>query len=480
MRAYDDLDHKISEVTPQGEVRYTYDNAGLRTSLIIKNGAPGAQVAQPTITYTYDKANRLTRISQAAGIINANQAQNILFAYDLARQWTKLTLANGSVTDHTYDAAGQLTKIVYKKSNGTAIGDLQYAYDAGGHKISVNGSLARLNAPAADIVDATYDVSNRLTRWGGKVYSYDDDGSLIGDGTNTYQWSERNRLVSITAGTSTLASFQYDSVGRRTAKTVGSTTTGFLYDGSNIAQELLGIHNTDAVKAHLLTGGTDALFLRIEGNDGTKRNSVFSDANSNAVMLMDAAQQPVVSYTYEPYGMTTADTGNANTQQYTSRENDVVGNGQGLYYYRARYYMPGTARFVSEDPIGWTSGQANNYAYVGGNPIDFRDPFGLEVASGFENVSAGIGDGLTFGLTRWSRKKLGIDGVNTCSGLYAGGIVRGVGGLALATGGLAGGVEAGEAAAAEGAEALAEEEAVAGARARRGRRTHRMPSIRTS
>ncbi|MFM0176680.1 RHS repeat-associated core domain-containing protein [Paraburkholderia sediminicola] len=36
-----------------------------------------------------------------------------------------------------------------------------------------------------------------------------------------------------------------------------------------------------------------------------------------------------------------------------------------MYYYRNRYYDPTKARFVSEDPIGWASGQTNAYAYVG-------------------------------------------------------------------------------------------------------------------
>jgi uncharacterized protein RhaS with RHS repeats len=37
-----------------------------------------------------------------------------------------------------------------------------------------------------------------------------------------------------------------------------------------------------------------------------------------------------------------------------------------------------TARFISEDPIGWASGQTNAYAYVGGNPVQFTDPAGLQ------------------------------------------------------------------------------------------------------
>ncbi|WP_175884245.1 RHS repeat-associated core domain-containing protein [Burkholderia sp. BCC0044] len=78
------------------------------------------------------------------------------------------------------------------------------------------------------------------------------------------------------------------------------------------------------------------------------------------------------SYTYEPYGNTSA-TGeaNANVAQYTGREND----GAGLYYYRARYYHPGISRFVAEDSIGLAAG-ANLYAYVSGNPVLFVDPNG--------------------------------------------------------------------------------------------------------
>ncbi|MFL9887554.1 RHS repeat-associated core domain-containing protein [Paraburkholderia agricolaris] len=48
-----------------------------------------------------------------------------------------------------------------------------------------------------------------------------------------------------------------------------------------------------------------------------------------------------------------------------------------MYYYRNRYYHPATGRFISEDPIGWASGQTNAYAYVGGNPVQFTDPSGL-------------------------------------------------------------------------------------------------------
>jgi RHS repeat-associated protein len=79
-------------------------------------------------------------------------------------------------------------------------------------------------------------------------------------------------------------------------------------------------------------------------------------------------------YAYSPYGQAIAlGTDDGNLLQYTGREND----GTGLYYYRARYYDPILKRFISEDPIG-IAGALNFAAYVGGNPVNFSDPDGLQ------------------------------------------------------------------------------------------------------
>jgi RHS repeat-associated protein len=59
---------------------------------------------------------------------------------------------------------------------------------------------------------------------------------------------------------------------------------------------------------------------------------------------------------------------------YTGREYDPE---TGMYYYRARYYDPKAGRFISRDPIGFAGGDINLYAYVGNNPVNLFDPFGL-------------------------------------------------------------------------------------------------------
>jgi RHS repeat-associated protein len=83
------------------------------------------------------------------------------------------------------------------------------------------------------------------------------------------------------------------------------------------------------------------------------------------------------SYTYDPYGSTSVTgTSNGNEFQYTGRESE----GNGLYFYRARYYSPLLGRFISQDPLGFAGGDGNLYAYVFGDPINFFDPSGTNAA----------------------------------------------------------------------------------------------------
>ena len=51
-------------------------------------------------------------------------------------------------------------------------------------------------------------------------------------------------------------------------------------------------------------------------------------------------------------------------------------DGSGYVYQRNRYLDPSTGRFTQEDPIGLAGG-SNLYGYANGDPITYRDPFGL-------------------------------------------------------------------------------------------------------
>ena len=51
----------------------------------------------------------------------------------------------------------------------------------------------------------------------------------------------------------------------------------------------------------------------------------------------------------------------------------------GLHYNWNRYYDPNTGRYITADPIGLEGG-VNVFGYVGGNPVNWVDPEGLQIA----------------------------------------------------------------------------------------------------
>ena len=348
-RTYDGLDRLLTETTPNGTVTYTYDAAGRRTSLAV----PG----QATITYGYDNAGRLTSITQGSAVTTSE--------YDTANRRTRLTLPNGVKTEYAYDAASRLTGLTYKLGAAT-LGTLTYTYDAASQRAQVGGGWARTLLPSA-LSSATYDAANQQTAFGGTTLTYDLNGNLTGDGTNTYTWNARNQLASISGPIP--ASFVYDPLGRRQRKTINGTVSDFVYDGLNPVKEAVGATTVD-----LLTGlGIDEYLTRTTG--GTTEYFL-GEALGSTVGLTDGAGAVATEYSYEPFGTVAASgTSSGNELKYTGREDD----GTSLYYYRARYYHPGLQRFISEDPIGFAGGDINFYGYVRNSPLTFTDPLGLDV-----------------------------------------------------------------------------------------------------
>jgi len=276
----------------------------------------------------------------------------------------------GVSMNYAYDAASQLTGITYTLGSNT-LGNLTYAYDLAGRRTGVGGSYARTNAPLA-ASSATYNVNNQLTQWKGASLTYDANGNLTSDGTNTYTWNARNQLVAVSGGAS--ASFQYDPFGRRVSKTIVGMTQ-YLYDGVNPVQEISGT----TASANLLTGGLDEYFQR---TDSAGARSFLTDALGSTLALADSSGALQTQYTFEPFGNTSV-TGAATTNSlaYTGRELDATG----LYFYRARYYHPTLQRFISEDPIG-LSGGTNLYGYVGNSPASAGDPLGLWSPGGHDEL----------------------------------------------------------------------------------------------
>lgn len=363
---YDDFDRLTEQSGPQGTVSYTYDDAGRRSTM----SAAGVDET----SYTYDNANRLTAVARGS--------QTASFAYDDANRMTSKRLPDGVTGAYVYDDAGQLSSITYNNGS-TAIGDLDYAYDGQGATIATWGSLARLALPAA-MSSATYDAANEQVTRGGTTLTYDADGELTSDGTTSYTWNARNQLTA-TSATGTSATFAYDPMGRRSSRTLGGTTTSYLYDGDDAVKETTGTSTATMLDAL----GADQHLARTT-TVGTE--NLITDAVGSTVALADGTGAVATSYTYTPFGKPSASgTSSSNPYKFTGREDD----GTGLQFSRARYYSPDAPGFVSRDPLGAAGSGVNLYAYVGGDPLDITDPTGLDWVDDLRDYSWGFASGVT-------------------------------------------------------------------------------------
>ena len=358
---YDELNRMKSLATPQGTIKYEYDETNRRTSMTV----PG----QEALKYTYDEANRLKELKRGTQVVT--------FAYNEDNLPTTITLPDGVEKQYGYDEANELTSIAYKKG-ATTLGELDYAYDLDGHKEAMWGSYARTALPEA-FSSAKYNADNEQTERGSKKISYDANGNLTSDGANEYKWNARNQLASITGAIK--ATYGYDPFGRRTTRTLGSTTTELLYDDSNVVQEIQG----GSATANVLTGPLpDEVFARTTSKT---TESLLTDAVGSTIALAGSTGSVETKYTYDPFGTTTTEgTASGNTTQYAGQEDE----GNGIYYDRARYYNPAAARFISQDPLRIAGGGINLYSYVADNPINEIDRLGT-TREPLETVPVGQG-----------------------------------------------------------------------------------------
>jgi hypothetical protein len=94
----------------------------------------------------------------------------------------------------------------------------------------------------AKIIQFPYDIANRLTAVGSVSYTWDANGNLLNDGTNTYAYDSANRLTAVTGAQNAvsyvyrcngLSTDQWGVIGcqsDRTSQTINGVTTNYVLD----------------------------------------------------------------------------------------------------------------------------------------------------------------------------------------------------------------------------------------------------------
>ncbi len=323
-------------------------------------------------SYAYDSAYRIVeidgRFSGASEPVRAFQFDGI---GELVRD-----LRATSTSSRTCTITGtQITDYQCTTTTGLTTNQLYgFLYDAAGNQTQIVDSTHG-NA----ITVAVYLPGNRDSTFGALTYQRDADGNRTGkSGAATaiqYGWSADGRLLSVTAGSYVL-NYDYNALGQVVRRRRNGTADRYyLWDGNKLLAELDGAANA-RVNEYAYYPTADRPLAVITGAAGAAVPHYYAVDQVGAV-IGTFTSGPEQGLTYDPWGrLESATTTTGDTTHLRWKGLLWEGDSTQLYYVRNRWYDPVSRRFITEDPLGTTSG-TNQYTFAGGDPVNANDPTGL-------------------------------------------------------------------------------------------------------
>ncbi|WP_225805340.1 DUF6531 domain-containing protein, partial [Streptomyces sp. NK15101] len=398
---YDPAGALISRTTPSGaRSRYHHDAAGRRSlitvdghDMLVTRDERGRELARTlgegpaavTLASAWDRMGRLSSRTVTAG---ERVVRSRGYGYRADGHLERITdrLADTDVTFHL-DPVGRPLRVTAEDWNET------YAYDAVGNQTQADWPDRALRDEARG--ERAYE-GNRLLRAGRIRYEYDAAGRMVlrqksrlsrKPDTWHYTWDAENRLTACRTPDGVTWRYEYDPLGRRTAKhrmapdgRTAEQSTYFTWDGSRLAEQ------TDTATATTLTWEYDAHDHRPlsqlerrphstgRSDYDTRFFAIVTDLVGAPTELVDEDGDVAWQSRRTTWGSTrwnrtaTAYTPLRFPGQYEDPET-------GLHYNHLRHYDPETARYAAPDPLGLAPA-ANPVAYVT-NPWTLTDPLGL-------------------------------------------------------------------------------------------------------
>ncbi len=420
---------------------YTLDPLNRPTGFQIGSAENPAQDYQ--VTYGYDQANRLDRVSSQGydfvyrfepmsttdrlQSVAADGIKHTEYRYEPGRDTTTDVINQAGPTNqlishyaYQYNPDGQRTerttttlnpdtsilnppaidRFTYQEDTGGLTQSTRnanpndpnteyYGYDKNGNRTSMgkgNGEFVLYDTNALNQYTSIWDQE------GIQAVTHDPDGNQLTKGNQEYTWDAENRLVEVRERGTLRAQYAYDHQSRRIARWASDgVDERYFYQGWN----LIIVCNANAHQPHeTYTWGKD-LSNTLQGAGGVGGLLLATgksidedwlyhyDANGNVTEITELQGVIVGHYHYDGFGGLVSGTKNLDNRFCFSTK--IIDRETTTSYYGYRYYDPSDGRWLSRDPIGEKAG-INLFVQSNNNAVNFVDRLGLEIVQPFAQM----------------------------------------------------------------------------------------------
>ena len=419
---YDDLGNRIETRTSLGSVvQNSFDEDGL-LSRVTASGGGGENWEEKIVRDSeglkiekiFSGGIRMTRTYDAYGNVISQKSRSF-------RQ-------DGYDRRYAWNASGRLQSVI----DGITGGRTTYAYDAVGSLMSAryeDGTDDYRMPDAAGNVFRSRDRRDREYGKGGRIlhdrhydYLYDVEGNLIlktprrgltqhsnhevseesdthiawQTGDYAYEWYGNGMLKEVRLPYGKTVRFEYDALGRRTAKLFNGHVFRYLWDGNVMVQEWqyeekdrpqhsidefgrIRMQGEEPVENLVTWVYEEGSYVPVAKIQNGERYTIISDYMGRPVEAYNSYGNVVWQADYDIYGDLRNIKGIRDFipfRQLGQYEDDETR----LYYNRFRYYDPRIGNYISQDPIRLAGNNPTLYGYVE-DLNNWVDIFGLKCKS---------------------------------------------------------------------------------------------------